>query len=762
MSAREMNVAYGGLLHDIGKVLYRSSEEKKTHPKLGEEFLKKAGVSNQAILDQVRCHHYADLEKRTDLAKQSAAYITYIADNIASGADRRDKEDATHRNDFYKRAEMESIFNHLNGNNLSLKYSAETMKKGIVFPTNTPEPYSKSYYDGIKNELRKFLSGMEFSIPYLNSLLEFLEAETSFIPSSTDRSQYVDVSLFDHLKLTSAIGCCIFQYAEEQGISDYEKAFFKDAKTFYAEKAFMVVKIALTGREAFLSNHYGNEDVLDNVRARSFYFDLLFENAVDGLLEEEHLSRANLIYSGGGSALMLLPNTDSCKAKLMSYEKRMQDWLTEQFGSLLSFSIGTAECSSNDMNGNGRPFGEVLNEASCDLKKNQKKCVTAHQLRLLNKKEHGDGTRECRICHSSNHLSSNGLCDFCSGMLSLAGAIRRKDYFTTVMGRSGIPIGPDHVLRLDTEKQLLKRIGKCDESYIRTYSKNKAAVGYSLASKIWTGDYNAGDSLEVLAKSAEGFSCLSAVKINADDLEQTIAKGLPENMQTLSRISTLSRKLSQFFQKGVNDILENPKKFIGREGTREISLISAGAGDIFAVGAWDSIIGFAADFEEALNRFTSGSVTVSSAINMFKPYTPVPYVIRKTTEMEEYIKAGGKNAVSLLEENKIFSWESFENKILGEKLEVIQKFLDRTDNYGMSFLYHLLSLLTHREKKINIPRFAYVLSRMKPSGSAPDYDKMQYKEFSANMFDWMNDDADSKEAAAAIILYVYMHRKPKV
>lgn len=757
-----MNIAYGGLLHDIGKILYRSSEEKKTHPKLGEEFLIEAGVSNQAILDQVRWHHYKGLEKQEGLAKQSAAYITYIADNIASGADRRDKEEAGHKNDFSRRAEMESIFNHLNGNNLCAKYSAETMKKGIVFPTNTPEPYSKSYYDGIKNELKKFLSGMEYSIPYLNSLLEILEAETSFVPSSTDRSQYVDVSLFDHLKLTSAIGCCIFQYAEEQGISDYEKAFFKDAMTFYGEKAFMIVKIALTGREVFLSNHYGNEDVLDNVRARSFYFDLLFENAVDNLLEEEHLSRVNLIYSGGGNALLLLPNTDSCKAKLISFEKRMQDWLLEHFGALLSFSIGTAACTSNDMSGNGKPFGAVLDEASCNLKENQKKCVTAHQLRLLNKKEQGDGIRECRICHSSKHLRSNGLCDFCSGMLNLAGAIRRKDYFTTIKGESGIPIGPDHVLRLDTEKQLLERIRKCDENYIRSYSKNKAAAGHSLASKIWTGDYSAGDSLEALAKSAEGFSCLSAVKINADDLERSIAEGLPENMQTLSRISSLSRKLSQFFQNGANEILKSPKTFIGSEGERKVSLISTGSGDIFAVGAWDSIIGFTADFEETLNRFTSGSVTVSSAVNMFKPYTPVPYVIRKTEEMEEYIKAGGKNAVSLLEKGKIFSWESFEKEILGEKLKIIQGFLDRTDDYGTSFLYHLLSLLTHREKKINIPRFAYVLSRMEPPGSAPDYDKMQYKEFSANMFDWASDDSDAAEAAVAIILYIYLHRNSKV
>ena len=41
------------------------------------------------LIDSVAYHHYKELAK-ANLANDNTAYITYIADNIASGIDRRD------------------------------------------------------------------------------------------------------------------------------------------------------------------------------------------------------------------------------------------------------------------------------------------------------------------------------------------------------------------------------------------------------------------------------------------------------------------------------------------------------------------------------------------------------------------------------------------------------------------------------------------------------------------------------------------------
>ena len=55
---------------------------------------------------------------------------------------------------------------------------------------------------------------MEFTEKSINSLLEILEANLSFVPSSTDSSQLCDISLFDHMKITAAIASAVYDYAK--------------------------------------------------------------------------------------------------------------------------------------------------------------------------------------------------------------------------------------------------------------------------------------------------------------------------------------------------------------------------------------------------------------------------------------------------------------------------------------------------------------------------------------------------------------------
>ena len=45
-----------------------------------------------------------------------------------------------------------------------------------------------------------------------------------------------------------------------------------------------------------------NKGALKGLRARSFYLEIMMEHLIDELLEKVELSRANLIYSGGGHA----------------------------------------------------------------------------------------------------------------------------------------------------------------------------------------------------------------------------------------------------------------------------------------------------------------------------------------------------------------------------------------------------------------------------------------------------------------------------
>ena len=93
MTEVEIKLVIASLLHDIGKVIYREGSDKRKHSESGYDYLKQeVGITDKEILNGVLYHHY-DKMVNAKLDKQSLAYITYIADNIASAADRR-KSDA--------------------------------------------------------------------------------------------------------------------------------------------------------------------------------------------------------------------------------------------------------------------------------------------------------------------------------------------------------------------------------------------------------------------------------------------------------------------------------------------------------------------------------------------------------------------------------------------------------------------------------------------------------------------------------------------
>ena len=113
MTDERIKLIIGSLLHDVGKIIYRTSD-RRTHAESGYHFLKEeTNIKDAEILNQVRYHHAREL-KIARLPGNSLAYITYIADNIAAAMDRRSKEDG--EKGFIKDQPLESVFNILNGN----------------------------------------------------------------------------------------------------------------------------------------------------------------------------------------------------------------------------------------------------------------------------------------------------------------------------------------------------------------------------------------------------------------------------------------------------------------------------------------------------------------------------------------------------------------------------------------------------------------------------------------------------------------------
>ncbi len=101
MTEDKLALTFGALLHDIGKVVYRGSSAKGTHSKLGADFIEELAAQNadfegtcgQKIVEQIRYHHAKEMSSASRLDDDSLAFVTYFADNISAGMDRKNEGD---------------------------------------------------------------------------------------------------------------------------------------------------------------------------------------------------------------------------------------------------------------------------------------------------------------------------------------------------------------------------------------------------------------------------------------------------------------------------------------------------------------------------------------------------------------------------------------------------------------------------------------------------------------------------------------------
>ena len=239
MELQGAKLAIAAMLHDIGKIVYRKGEDTRKHSISGYDFLRKTvGITDQKLLDCVRYHHAYAL-KDADIEDNAMAYIVYMADNIASATDRRETDEAA--SGFDVKTPLRPVFNLLNGNRGSKYYSPFILNEteGINYPTDKKSDFQKEDYNRILLDITDHLKGIEWKRTYIDSLLEVLEADLSYIPSATSKHEVPDISLFDHLKMTAAIAGCIYLYFQDKGVSNYREVLFSNSKKPYEEKCFL-------------------------------------------------------------------------------------------------------------------------------------------------------------------------------------------------------------------------------------------------------------------------------------------------------------------------------------------------------------------------------------------------------------------------------------------------------------------------------------------------------------------------------------------
>lgn len=773
MNDKQIKVALGSLLHDVGKIVYRAGVQ-KNHSESGYDFLKdEISINDGDILDTVLYHHSQLLEK-AEIHDNSIAYITYIADNIASASDRREAIDG--KGGFSRNAPLESIFNLLNDNNKKLYYKPQTLENDdINYPQEERLCFDSDFYKRVKSKLCDILKTIDFenlSSKYINSVLEIMEGLLTYIPSSTSNKEVADISLFDHSKITSALSSCIYEYLKENNISDYKTTLLRNSKRFYEQKVFLMYSMDISGIQNFIYT-INTDKALKTLRARSFYLEIFMETVIDEILLKAELSRANIIYNGGGHCYIILPNTQKVKNIVDNLEQELNQWLIESFGSKLYVAGGYAECSANDLqNKIDGSYSEIFKTMSRIISQKKMSRYSYNDIIKLNSSSFVGG-RECKVCKNLIN-GKNERCDFCESLINISQRLmdNDEDEFFTIVSKdcNGVKLPFGQYLVIDTKDELIDRI-KNNADYVRSYSKNKLYLGNNISTKLWVGSYHTEDRTDLLAKNSQGIDRIGVLRCDVDNLGYAFVNGFSrkdvgQRYVTLSRTATLSRQLSLFFKKHINSILENGEFSIyGEDKKRQALIVYSGGDDVFIIGEWDDVISLSVDISNRFREYTGGTLSLSAGIGVYDASYPISMSAKETEMLEQMSKDYPnkanplKNAITIFDESGTYSWNDFENKVIGEKLYTLEQFFSKTENYGKKFLYNLLFYIRNCKDKINVARYVYLLSRMEPKDKTKVQEIENYNNFSQKLYSWISSEADRKQLTTAIYIYAYLHRE---
>ena len=775
MQSAQLKATVGALLHDIGKIL---DDKKNHHSMSGAEFVEKnSKVVDDDILDQIKYHHKKQLSEATKLSDY--AYVANFADTVSAKMDRRKKDDGTFIQ--AKAKVLDSIFNILNGNNEKLMYNAEqiTKKGSINYPTQKAS-VGADVLSKAKKDFERVLQSSNSEEELATKLLTAAEKNLSFIPAAITDEKVNDISLFDHLKMTAAIASSVRRYMDENKETDFKSLVEKESD-FMNKKMFLLYSMDVSGIQDFIYT-IASQKVLKGLRTRSFYLEIVIEHCIDTLLERAGLTRANLIYSGGGHAYVILPNTDGIKEILVEYEKQINDWFMEYYRTDLYIASGYSECSANSFcNEPSGSYKEIFAEVSKKISDKKMKRYSSDVIKYLNSIEQKDGSRECKVCHRVDRLTKEDKCEICTGIENISKDILNRELFAVVEDKISesclpLPFGYNLVALRKEEADKLEKNGQIK----RIYTKNNLDIDDSYI-KIWVGDYHNGDDFSTLANSASGIKRLAVMRADVDNLGQAFVSGFENSKSknsdqyvTLSRTATFSRKLSMFFKLHINEILANGEFTMSsakEAGKRNALIVYSGGDDLFVIGSWDDIVEFSVDLSRKFKKFSQDTLTVSAGIDLYPEKYPVAVMARKTGELEEVSKGmDGKNAVTIADEVNSYKWKDLDEKVFGEKYVALEKFIGNQKERGNSFIYRVLQLFNENdgEDKLNIARLAYVLARLEPQKpntnkkevlSEYEKDKENYKEFSKKIYGWIKNKEHSEQMKTAILLYVYNNRK---
>ncbi len=721
-------LAIGGLLHDIGKLIDRTGEVraderekeefKYAHAVYSYKFLEKLleGKVTKEVEDLILSgpyHHNPKPNNPYHLAQQ-------MADHCASSErSQRQEQGITISTQRREEKRLKSIFalvevkgakgscaeGYIDREKYEYNLRALELKRDIMFPTETTAVSKESGRQEYQN-LFKALEGHLRSLDFkdlqktLIKLYYLLYKYLWCVPASTydkerGTNHFADISLFDHLRVASAIVSSLW--------TDYNKQRLKDGLNAVE---FLLIEGDITGIQKFLYQLSNVDGVGKRLRGRSFFISVVPLILGRFFLKELEYPMVNLLYAGGGKFQLIIGYEEGIEQKLEELQRRVDEVLVKEFGGHLGVILGWMRFKGTELRIG--VLGEKIHELYEEVRRRkfQKFSTILNNFDSLANTFVHDKYEICPSCQTSLKSESQEFCNWCEQFQKVGGEIPRAEYVVFSPERGDLYLEGIGGVSVYSKNQVPHTLPEDTLLLLNsTEFEDKADGFFFLANTVpLKEDGSVKDFKELVEEEEIGYKLLAFVKVDVDNLGLIFSQGLKEDY-SLSRVATLSRSLELFFSGYINTFLAK------KEFKNKVYMVYSGGDDLFFCAPWEIALEVAKELENEFSAYTcyNPCFTLSAGVFFQRPNYPIRFAADGAEQEKENAKLE-KNCISLWENP--LPWDKF-----AHALDELKHFLANFDATNhRTLLYRIYTLLRSykKDRKINMkfyPMFYYQLHR---------------------------------------------------
>lgn len=748
------SLKFASLFHDIGKFYQRADNLGKSghnydskYEKLDDSDYGSSGAHSKWSADFVK-DYFDDLVEELVLYHHNPSKSAFP--ELCKMLQKADHHSSKERIESEEKQDvlltpLTSIFSRVSLNNtqnddyhiplveLDLKKALHPHDKTKMKGWNLVPEYEQLWVKFI-NEFR-LLENKDFE-----SVLSIVKKYTATIPSAVYLSQG-DISLYDHLKTTTAIANCRYLFSKKDNLTQNDE-----------QKVYKVISGDISGIQKFIYKVSSPEDAQSGMskrlRGRSLYLTLLCEAIAYKIINDLHLDSSNILFCGGGRFTIIAPNTSETDNIIKNIDLKVNKAFIDKFNAELYLSMVSADASGDDL----ANFGKILSKLRIIINENKKHKFVNH-LGELFKSNDEINYNLCPVCGNPITIDDK-LCDECRGHEDLGSAVANAKYLIRYESDNQIPeslffneLGIGYLFKkykrdvvnfVNENNNVKFTISKLNDTNFLDIANDISNENVTFDFKVFGNNvpnvHGKPLYFNHLAQMSKGANKLGILKMDVDNLGKIFSQGFDnlkrEGGSSISRISSLSFYMDLFFSGRINQVITKFKFFeetYGKDelfnkielefedgktetvykpkdqlpdefkdlGSSTIHINYSGGDDLLVVGPYDDIIEFAQEFRQRFKKWTAcnDSINISGGITIISPKFPIGKAALMADGELEKSKDCGKDKITIFGE--VLSWQSNDNYKGFEDIFDFAKDLEELTSKKITskgFVYSLLKI----------------------------------------------------------------------